>query len=215
MSKCLLITRPNHDLTTTYLYHWSRLILNQATKSKIKVIDLKAGRASKKEVTGIINKVQPSCIIFNGHGNETEITGMDNKTIIKAGKNEKLLVGTIVYAISCRSAKLLGPQCIKSGTKTYLGYIDDFIFITDEDKTTQPLKDKSAALFLEPAYQIAVALIKGNSATFSFKKSQQLFKKNIYKLMTSATSPEEKDLLPYLFWDLQNQVCLGDKNAAI
>ena len=140
---------------------------------------------------------------------------MDNKTLIKAGKNEKLLVNTIVYAISCRSAKILGPQCIKSGTKTYLGYVDDFIFIIEEDKNTQPLKDKTANLFLEPAYQIGISLVKGNSAKFAFQKSQQLFKKNISKLMTSATSPEEKDLLPYLFWNLQNQVCLGDKYAII
>jgi len=36
----MLITRPDHDLTTRYLYHWSRQIIDYVHKIKRDVVDL-------------------------------------------------------------------------------------------------------------------------------------------------------------------------------
>ena len=35
------------------------------------------------------------------------------------------------------------------------------------------------------------------------------------KLLTSETPKEEKELVPYLRWDMIHQVCLGDGEATI
>jgi len=40
----LLITRPNHDSSTAYLYYWSQKILSLCTKINCKFFDLKGDR---------------------------------------------------------------------------------------------------------------------------------------------------------------------------
>ena len=211
----LLITRPNHDVTTNYLYYWSQKILDVANEKGIRTVDLKGKRANKKEFTSVINKIKPHLVILNGHGDDRTITGFDNKILLEVGSNEKLLEGKIAYAVSCSSAKMLGPKCINSGTHAYIGYTDDFAFIIDESKITKPLEDKTACLFLEPSNQVAISLIKGNNTSSSYKRSQEFFKRNISHLLTSESPKEEKEALPYLLWDMRNQVCLGDQKASL
>ncbi len=215
MSNYFLITRPNHDVTTNYLFYWSLKIIELADKKGFEIIDLKAQRANRKEFINIINKTKPVFIVLNGHGNETTITGFNDENLIQIDENEKLLSGKIAYVVSCKSAKKLGPQCVDSGTKAYIGYIDDFTFMLDETKISKPLEDKTAQLFLEPSNQIAISLLKGNSAGDSYKKSQEFFQRNIRRLLTSETASSDKGVLPFLFWDMKNQVCIGDQNAAI
>ena len=71
--KRLLITRPNHDVTTSYLSAWSKKIIEAARNRNIDVIDLHDRRANSEEVEQFIMKKEPELIIFNGHGSEKEI----------------------------------------------------------------------------------------------------------------------------------------------
>lgn len=109
-----LITRPEHDDTTHYLSNWSRETIEIAQDRGIKVIDLNRERANKSEVESVISKISPNFIVFNGHGNDNVVTGHNNKPIITAGENEGLLKSKTVYAISCKSAKILGPKSIEA-----------------------------------------------------------------------------------------------------
>lgn len=215
MNNSLLITRPNHDITTNYLYYWSEKIINEAEKRSVKTVDLKGKRANKKELTGIIHKVQPALIVFNGHGNSNSITGYDNEVLIEADDNEEILSGKIAYAVSCSSAEILGPVCVKAGARAYIGYTDDFAFMIAAEKITKPLEDKSARLFLEPSNQVAISLLKGNTTGKAYKSSQDVFRRNINHLLTSESSQEEKEALPYLLWDIRHQVCLGNQDAGL
>lgn len=211
----MLITRPNHDLTTTYLYYWSTKIIEQAEKSNEKVIDLKEKRVTEKEFTGIILKTKPSFIVINGHGNESTVTGYNNKILVQVGKNENLFKNAVVYARSCSCAKKLGPASIKKGTKAFIGYTDEFVFLIDENFITQPLNDKTASLFLEASSYVAVSLLKGHTAIEANNRSKEIFKNTINKYMVSGTSKENSELLPYLLWDMNHQECLGNKKATI
>jgi len=215
MNSYLLITRPNHDITTNYLYYWSQKIIDEADKKGVKTVDLRGRRANKKEFTSVINKIRPRLIVLNGHGDNKSVTGFDNEVLIEVGNNEKLLERKIAYAVSCSSAKTLGSKCIDFGTDTYIGYTDDFVFMINETKITKPLEDKTAQLFLEPSNKIAISLLKGNSSGNSYKKSQEVFRRNITHLLTSESSQEGKEALPYLLWDMRHQVCLGDHNAIL
>jgi len=60
----MLITRPNHDLTTDYLFFWSRQIIDYSIKIKKDFIDLLKTRANYKEFNSVIKKVVPRLIIF-------------------------------------------------------------------------------------------------------------------------------------------------------
>ena len=211
MNKILLITRPKDDSTVRYLFYWSKKILELAKERGIDVLNLEEKRANRKEVESMLEKRQPLLVFFNGHGNDSQITGHNNEVLLAVGENEELLISKIVYALSCRSGKKLGYESVNKGALGYIGYDDDFVFIIEENKISQPLKDETAGLFLEPSNQIIISLIKGYSIEDSHKKSKRAFRDSAIKVASSESF--ENYLIPYLLWDMQHQVCLGDKEA--
>ncbi|MDI6819781.1 MAG: hypothetical protein QMC89_02605 [Candidatus Hodarchaeaceae archaeon] len=85
--KTLLITRPDHDITTSYYFHWSQKVVVAARRRGIRVIDLYGKRANKKEVEEIIKAQNPNLTLFNGHGTEAKICGHKDGPLIIAGVN--------------------------------------------------------------------------------------------------------------------------------
>jgi len=213
MNGTLLVTRPKHDDTTHYLFYWAQKIIEIAKEKGIKVLDLDRDRANKGEFESMVAKMRPSFIFFNGHGSVDCINGCDGEALIEVGDNEKILKGKSVYALSCSSAKKLGPASIRVGARAYLGYDDVFIFSYEPDKLSRPLDDKTAELFLGPSNQLVVSILKGHIAGESYDRSQKSFLQNIRKLVTSESS--DSSLIPYLLWDKMHQVCLGDENAVL
>ena len=138
----MIITRPNHDFATKYLFRWSQTVITLAKKRKILVIDLKGRRVSRVELTKSVKKNAADFIFINGHGNDDLVTGYNNQILVQFNDNEKLFSGKIVYARSCRSA----------------------------------------------ANQ---------------------------RLENSSVSEKDRELIPYLQWNMEKQVCLGNKNARL
>lgn len=213
MNTILLITAPDHDITTRYLSVWSNKILELANKKNIQVVNLKRKKANIKELKSRLLKMKPLFIFFNGHGSDSCITGYENKILIQAGNNEDLLKHKIIYALSCRSAVNLGLKSIKAGALAYIGYAGDFVFCHDDHKISRPLNDKIAKLFLEPSNQVAVSLVKGNTSEASSKRSKKFFIRNIQKMLSSEASPESSQYAKFLWWDMKRQVCLGDGHS--
>lgn len=213
MNGTLLVTRPKHDDTTYYLFHWAQEIIKFAKEKGIKILDLDEKRANKKELESVVAKMRPSFIFFNGHGSADSIAGCDDKVLVRAGDNEKILGAKSIYALSCGSAKKLGPASINIGAKAYLGYDDVFIFSYEPDKISTPLDDKTAGLFLSPSNQIIISILKGHTIGESYDRSQKSFLQNIQKLVTRESS--DSSLITYLLWDKMHQVCLGDEKAIL
>lgn len=158
MSKIiLLVTRPNYDYTTRYISAWAKKIIDLAQSKGNIVLDLDKERACKKELESMIQKRNPSVIFLNGHGNDDALTGQDGAVILQAGENERVLEGTITYALSCRSAKILGKQSVVSGTRAYIGYEEDFTFMYESEKRTRPDEDRITALFLDSSNQVMIS----------------------------------------------------------
>lgn len=212
MDKTILVTRPDHDITTRYLFYWAKEVLFLAEKKCFRVFDLKKDKASQKEFESRVKKHNPGLIFVNGHGREDRICGYNNKFLVKVGKNEKTLSDKTVYALSCQSASKLGKESVRNGTLSYIGYLKDFIFCYDEHKISRPTEDKIAKLFLEPSNQVVISLIKENTAKESSKKSKDFFFKNIQKVLSSDSSKEFSYCAKYLWWDMKNQVCLEKNN---
>jgi len=214
MSK-ILLTRPNHDPTTTYLYYWSEAIIDQAKASNHKLYDLKGKSVTKFRFTCKIRCTRPQLVIINGHGDVDLTTGYDNQVLVQVGINESILKNKIVYARSCSCAKKLGPACVAKGTIAFIGYDDEFVFMYDENSEDKPKEDETAALFLEPSNQIAINLLKGLSTEEANKVALDLYHNAILSLSTSEATPEDTELLPYLYWDMTHQKLLGDKSAML
>lgn len=212
MKKCL-VTRPEHDDTTHYLSHWAKICIDFANGKNIRIIDLKREHAIQTEIISRIKKLSPELIFINGHGSDDMVTGHKNQPLFIAGKNESILKNSIVYALSCQSAKNLGKRCITSGTNAYIGYEEDFIFVYNPNMITHPTDDKTARLFLEPSNELVISLLKGSTTEEASEISKELYQQNIRKLLSSNSSEEDTAMVRYLWWNQKNQVCLGNKDA--
>lgn len=211
MDYTILITRPDHDITTRYLKFWNKKVIEIASDKGIKILDLEGIKANRNETESRLKKMSPAFVFLNGHGDSDCVAGYNDEILVRAGENEKLLKDKIVYALSCKSASKLGRASVKSGAKAYIGYIEDFIFCHENNKLNNPLSDKTAELFLKPANQVSLSLIKGNSGEESCKKSKRYFLKNIQKLLSSSSenNPQSTQYAQFLWWDMKNQVCLS------
>jgi len=232
----VLFTRPRHDITTRYLYFWNQKAIDLAAKiiysptetdvltiwkriifffRKVRfsvinfftheVIDLKANTANRLEFAHQLDDYKPKLIFLNGHGNANTVTGDQNLPLVDKF-NVQILTGSIVYAFSCQSAKNLGPLAVSKGVNAYLGYDEDFVFLIDEK--SKPEQDQTAKNFLNPAMQITYSLINGKTPTSAHQDSQDAYNAIISNLSTSETSAEDRQMLPYLVWNRDHQVCL-------
>lgn len=212
MNNIILITRPRHDETTNYLYHWAKQVIHMAEKKNFQIVDLDGAKANLKDFSGRIKKNLPDIIYLNGHGNAHSVCGHNNETLVCVNNNESLLYNSCIYALACSSAKVLGKSVAKNGTKSFLGYKEDFIFIHENDKSTRPTEDNTAKLFLEPSNLVVTTLIKGNTPEEAFNRSQQAFKRNIRYLLASDSPQDDKTSIPWLYWNMTHQVCLDSTN---
>lgn len=210
-----LITRPDYDPVTKYLSYWSESIVEVAKNKGRKTVDLKGQKVTKDELTGRIAKLNPSLVVLNGHGSENSIVGQNDETLIEVGDNEHILHSRVTYAVSCRCGKNLGPKSVEAGNSTFIGYDDDFVFMSDRKYLSRPLKDKMAQPFMEASNRVPISLLKGHKASDASRQSKEMFEKSYKTLSSSSSDPNSLQAAHFLWWDMMHQVCLGNGNATI
>ena len=213
MNKSILITRPNHDLATTYLYWWSKKVIDKCQEKEIKYFDLKGKKASKKNFDSYLKRNNPSFIFINGHGSEEVVTGWNNEILLKVG-GQLDVRGRIIYARSCIAGLKLGKVSVDSGAKTFIGYTKNYVLLFLTTKKTRPLSDNLSALFLEPSNLIPISLINGNTVEEADRKSKNLMKKNLREILSSNKS-DKKEIASYLWHDIKYQTVIGNNLAKI
>lgn len=217
MNKTILVTRPNHDSTTDYLYHWSKPVIDVANKKMFKVLDLDGKKANRKYFESYLESKNPSLVFLNGHGSENEIAGYDNEILIDSSSlDSKKLSNKILYARSCRSALVLGKNSVsKGGVKAFIGYSRDFVFLIDKNYITRPYLDPVAKLFLEPSNLIPTTLIKGHTSKEAHIRSKAAMRTNLFKSLSSNASESESQSAPFLLSDMTSQTLHGDVMATL
>jgi hypothetical protein len=206
----LLITLPDHDDSTFYIFHWSKYILQEAEKRGVKVLKLEREKANRKTFFDFLNSHRPSFLILNGHGDEKTIYGYNDEKMLEGG-DEEALKEKIIYTIACDAAKSLGKSIVEKGGKCFIGYNRKFVFCIDETKITRPLKDEKAASFFNATNKIPIGIIKGNSSLDSVEKAKEAFIREIVKWRLSKDL-EAPFILRALIWDLHSLVHLGENS---
>ncbi len=212
-SRHVLITRPEHDLTTRYLAKWSEEIVAEAKSKHHDVVDLKAKKATRERFIGTMQKTNPRLVVLNGHGDEDRVGGHDDEILLSGP--DGVVKDKIIYARACKSAKRLGPQTVANGASAYVGYDEDFVFVIDEEKSSRPLRDKTAALFLGPSNHAALSLLRGHTVAEANQHSRSQFARNIQALILRGPSDDDYYAIRHLLWDLRHQVSLGDGAAGL
>lgn len=211
----MIVTRPQYDTTTKYLSVWAEEVINFAKKNKIEVIDLLKHKANKKDFVGRVKKLQPDVIFLNGHGDDDCVTGHDEETLVEVGDNHDILRGAITYALSCNSGKILGQKVVENKATTYIGYEDKFIFVSDRNYIHSPIDDPKARPFMEASNQVMISLLKGNKAKDASERSKNKFRDNYIRLLSSSADQDSLQAAQCLWWNMRNQVCLGDLDAEL
>lgn len=214
MTKTMLITRPKYDDETSYLHAWSSKVIKFAEKNNFVVFDLNLEKASRKEVEGRLSKHAPNLVFFNGHGDPKTIYGHDDQPVIIQEVNHSILKSLIVYSVACESTKQLGHKCIDSGTTSFIGYKEKFVFFTDKNRLATPLNDKLAEPFFEASNEVPISLIKGKNTLKASENSKKIFRKWIHHFIKSKEI-EAPFMLSALIDDFMFQEVLGSKTAAL
>ena len=216
MKPTILITRSKYDDAMEYLFHYSEEIIKTAEGKNFKVLDLCRPRLTKENFTAMIKTNNPSFVVFNAHGTQSQILGDkmggSEEVLIEENKNHNLLDSRIVYARSCWSAKSLGKSC-KDGC--FIGYNVPFIFLVEQEHSATPLKDKTAKTIIEPSNLVVISLIKGNDAQDSVKKSKALSKKTMLKLLDMNNEQETSAIITCLWSNMEGLEIIGDENMKI
>lgn len=214
MSRIIVVTNPAHDVVTQYLDAWQEEIIGLAKKQKDTLIfELNGASTTKKDLTNLIEQKNPQFVIFNGHGSCDSIFGFQGCCLIKAEDNDNILAKKIVHSLTCSSAKILGPQCIKIGTLSYIGYDDDFeMYHLNKGTKKERRGDGIANLFLEPAFEAILSLVKGCPTEIAFNNSQNKYLSNL-KSVIARNDPDLNIIAASLYHNLRCQTCLGDGGA--
>ncbi len=216
MNRAFLVTMPNYDDATSYLFSYAKIVAEHAEKINIKTIDLKRPRLTRENFTSLVLKQDPLLIFFNAHGSESAIYGdkisESEEILVEENENHYLLKNRIVYARACWAARSLGMACVAGAGGCFIGYKTPFSFWIDEKWSAKPLNDKTAKLFLEPSNLIVESLLKGNSAEEAVDKSLNMSKKNIMKLLRAKDEPGAVASIMLLWSNIEGQEILGDRD---
>lgn len=215
MTKSILVTRPDHDPVTRYLCVWSEQIITLAKSKGFITYDLKGSKSRRSSFQSYMVAKRPKFLFLNGHGDTETIAGHDNDPLLDMTDMTSNMKGTIIYARSCDAGKALGPHLVNRGAQSFIGYKRKFICGYSPDKILKPHQDPIACLFLEPSNLVASTLIKGYTTLKAHHRSRDAMYRNFRKMISSASSYEERYAARWLWADMNSQVLLGDHEGKI
>lgn len=180
----LFITRPQHDKGTYYLYVWSKEVIESAKDHGWAVDKSDGPKATKSEVQNKLEKNPADFVFFNGHGNESEMCGHNQETILDESSSH-LLKDTITFTRACNCVVKLGKSAVGKGCKSFIGYAGEFWFPRINKFESTPLEDVAAKPVLEVSNQIPLSIIKNHTTSEAVDSARALAVKYISKLILS------------------------------
>lgn len=201
----VLLTNPEVDLLTYYLSAWTENMLKELKINSNEYFSLKREKVTRKNFEKFLNKRAIDLVLLCGHGSSSTVAG--NEEIILDTENDSLLKGKTIHALSCQSANELGPDAVKKGANSYIGYKEDFIaFLDDSKRTSKPLEDEIAGLFLDPAFTTPKTLLKGGAPNEAISAAKNAYNKSIRDALNSDIQSDADQFINWLFWDRDNLV---------
>lgn len=197
--KVMVITRPNHNKGTRYFYYWGKESIGLAKEKGIKVVDLKVERANSRDFERAIN-LNPCMVIFNGCGGMDKLLGFNNEILIDSDSD---------CLFSNKTARIMGVRD-SDNRVAYIGHNKPFIFLFSSSVYSPP-DDEVAHFFLDPLKGIAIDILNGDTVGESFLKAKKSLKENIKKCSNSKYD----FIVPFLGWNMNNLVLIGDKDLRI
>jgi len=140
-------------------------------------------------------------IIGVGHGSATRFCGHDSQPIMDIFSipdvKEK-----VVILISCETAKVLGPELVKAGASSYIGFKEDLVWVMDADLARTPWSDNLAKSVMMPITNCVNTVLDGRA-------TGEAFSVLITNLARNAEAEEDELIRSCIKFNKKNAVLLG------
>lgn len=202
----VLLTLPDFDLPTRFASGY----LIRYLANRVEPVQL-YGPMSNKFLFRQLAK--PADFIFgSGHGLSSSFGGQDREKMIEVGDYDSSVVaGKFIKLLTCQTGKSLGPDMILNGASAFQGYVEDYVFIVDDDYVNTPWNDKLSKLFLMPVMRSMIGVIEGKT-----NEECYLIEVNGYKESIEVQNEDNDELIDSLLnHNMTNLTMLGNPNAHI
>jgi len=157
----------------------------------------------------ILSAPQSDIIIGAGHGDVDVFTGQNEAVILEVGKyDSREIEGKVIKLLSCQTGVELGPDLIKNGALSFVGYTDDFLWVCDADLAFTPWNDKMAATCLMP-------VVAGLNVLLDGKTAQEALDTELAQYDCYAEIEEDELIKSCIEFNHDNAVLLGDPEARV
>ena len=210
--KKMLITRPNYDIGSNYLFLWSQSVIVFALKHEWHVEKADYDKAIRNEFESRV-KNKPDFIFINGHGSSVNVCG-HKRNILVDFDNCKSLKNTITFTRACNCVTKLGKKAVSNGCIAFIGYWKEFWVPRLHSYESTPLKDPLAKPVLEVSNVIPNSLIKGHTVEEAINNSHKVSEKHLLRLITSKEQ-YDRAILRAMVNNASALSFEGDRNAKI
>lgn len=160
-------------------------------------------------VAFVLTAPQSDIIIMTGHGSRDSITGQNESVILEVGKyNPREVKGKVIKLLSCQCGLELCPDVVFNGASCAMGYVDDYIWVMDEELASTPWADKLASTCLMPVVDGLNALLDGKTCREALDVELSGYTRN-------AEVEEDELIKSCIEFNRRNAVLLGDGEAKI
>ena len=187
----ILIGRTDCDADAKYPFFWCEEIIKHSKENGFNVIDLKKDNFIEEKFNNLIKKNNPQYIFLNGHGLDYSALGYQKNPVLIMNKNDHLLNGKIVHAVSCSTAKYLGQYSIDKGCKGYIGYRNIFYV---PKLTKYPVDNLYSNMLMAAVNITSKTLIEGGTIQKAYENSQKVYQEKINKCLKIFWDTSEEDL---------------------
>uniref|UniRef100_A0A6H1Z7F4 CHAT domain-containing protein n=1 Tax=viral metagenome TaxID=1070528 RepID=A0A6H1Z7F4_9ZZZZ len=147
-------------------------------------------------------------IIGVGHGDPARFSGYRDQVLIDLSSIPDVR-GKVVVLISCQTARQLGPALINAGADSYIGFLEDLVWVMDAESASTPWADKFAAPAMMPIVNCVNTILDG-------KVTADAFVVLTNELMRNAAVEEEDELIAAcLRFNAKNASLLGNPMARV
>jgi len=196
-----------------HIANGAKHVVDSAVENGYTVFDNVAEAAVHDTVHQSIETNGPFIFYGAGHGNETKFTG-DSQDIIFSIDDCDILAGRLVDLHSCLTGVRLGPEIIKKGGVSFLGYVKEWGWlagndIDPSDPDADPYDCIYAKPFWESANQYMISLFTGRETEKAYGECYEKYNEWI-EYWKDSSDPAAAQIIGLLAYDRDIMVLIEE-----
>lgn len=196
-----------------HIANGSKYVVNSAIENGYTVFDNLGVDAVHDTVHQSIAENDPFIFFGAGHGGPSMFTG-DDQDVIFTTEDCDILAGRLVDLHSCSCGALLGPEIIRKGGVSFLGFVDDWGWYYDpsedpDDPESDPYDYPCSKCFWESANQYMLSLFSGRNTEKAYTECYEKYNEWI-EYWKESGDPGAAELIGLLAYDRDIMVIIEE-----